>query len=553
MGTPGIDESLHRALELHRAGRFVEAEQIYRQILSHDPRNADAVHQLGLIAHHFGKHADAAIVFRRALALRPDWPEALHNLSLALQSQFDLDGAAAALERALQIDPDYAGWNNLGNLRKAQGRLDDAIACFRRALDFNPDHAGIHSNLLLAMNYHAGLDAATIFAEHTRWAERHAARFYPNGDDASHPNDCSPDRPLRVGYVSPDLRQHPVGFYMEPVIERHRRECIEPFCYSDVANPDALSRRVEKSCAGWRDVAGWTDERVAQSIHDDRIDILVDLAGHTANHRLLVFARKPAPVQVTYLGYVNTTGLATMDYALTDRYLDPPGAHEPFRMETLYRFPRTYICYVPPMRCDDVGPLPASANGHVTFACMNNFSKVTPQTLDAWIAILRRVPGSHLLLQSDIAAHLAQVRQRIAQAGIEESRVQFAGKRPLNAYYALHNTFDIALDPFPHNGGTTTCDALWMGVPVITLAGEHAVMRAGASILSTIGLQELVADSVEGYVTLAAELANDLPRLADLRRTLRPRMASSPLMDLPGFVNDLEQAYRQMWLAWCKR
>jgi predicted O-linked N-acetylglucosamine transferase (SPINDLY family) len=399
------------------------------------------------------------------------------------------------------------------------------------------------------MNYHDGLDAATIFHEHLRWAERHAARFYPTGDAAQHDNDRSPDRPLRVGYVSPDLRQHPVGFYMEPIISRHQREQVEPFCYSD-ARPDALSQRLGNACTGWRNIADWSDDRVAQTIRNDRIDILIDLAGHTAGHRLLVFARRPAPVQGTYLGYVNTTGLATMDYAITDKYLDPPGVHEPFRTEILYRLPRSYLCYIPPTRCDDVGPLPATKNGYVTFACMNNFSKVTPQTLDVWARILQRVPGCRIVLQSDIAAHLAQTRERFARAGVDESRVQFVGKRPLNEYFALHNTFDIALDPFPHNGGTTTCDALWMGVPVITVIGEHAVMRAGSSILSTLGLPELVANSVEDYIDLAAALAEDPVRLANLRRTMRNRMSNSPLMDLPGFVNDLEAAYRRMWQTW---
>jgi predicted O-linked N-acetylglucosamine transferase (SPINDLY family) len=567
-----------------QVGRFDDARQLMESAVALKGDHCDALNALGRMLLAQSRVGEAIGYFERAVACRGDWSQTHYNLGTARLMSGDTDGAVAALRRAVELEPTFAPalenlagalvatnqaeeaervldraleiaphavtWNNLGHIRKSQGRLAEAIEAFRRAVEMEPGNPAMGDNLLLAMNYHEGLSAQAIFEAHLRWAGRHAEPLYAN--IAPHVNDRSPERRLRVGYVSPDFKMHPVGLFIEPVIEGHRAEHVEVFCYSDVASPDAVTQRLrDVTSGGWRDLKGASDEAVGRMIRADAIDILVDLAGHTARNRMLTFARKPAPVQVSWMGYVTTTGLATMDYGLSDQYLDPPGKHEPFRTETLVRLPRSYVCYKPLLDCPPVSELPAERNGFVTFACMNSFAKVTPQALSAWARVLDRVPGSRLVLHSDRSSHLDSVKRRLAELELDVARVEFVGKRPLAEYFAAHNDFDIALDPFPHNGGTTTCDALHMGVPVVTLVGEHAVNRAGLSLLATVGLNELAAESIDQYVELAALLALDLPRLAELRRTLRPRMQASPLMDATAFVRDLEDAYRWMWRRWC--
>lgn len=532
--------------------RLDEAAACCRRALALNPQLAAAQYNLGTVLLEQCNGPAAVEALRRATELAPTFAPAFHNLSSVLMELHQLEPAEAALRRAMELEPDNAAaWNNMGQLRKAQGCPADAIDCFRRAIELDPARADVHSNLLLAMAYCDGPSARDIFEEHLRWADRHAKSHYPPAADG-HSNDRSPDRRLRIGYVSPDLRQHPVGFFIEPLIAAHRREQVEVFCYSDACNCDALTRRLESVvAAGWRDIAGVEDVRVAEIIRQDRIDILIDLAGHTARNRMLVFARKPAPVQVTYLGYSATTGLEAMDYLLGDAFLTPPGVHDRFATEKIIRLPRTYLCYVPPVEPIEVGPLPAASAGHVTFASLNRLSKVTPRMFDAWAEIVRNIPRSRLILHAGAGRHLQALTSRWCELGLATDRLEIVERLSLAEYFALHRRIDIALDPFPHNGGTTTRDALFMGVPVITRAGELAISRMSLSALATVGLNELVADSLPRYIELATALANDLPRLAELRRSLRPRMQASPMMDAAAYVADLEAAYREMWRTWC--
>jgi predicted O-linked N-acetylglucosamine transferase (SPINDLY family) len=306
----------------------------------------------------------------------------------------------------------------------------------------------------------------------------------------------------------------------------------------------------------WRDVPGVSDDAVARLIRDDQIDILVDLTMHMADSRLLVFARRPAPVQVTYLAYCGTTGLSAIDYRLTDPFLDPPGQDdggEPVYSEESIRLPETYWCYRPPVEIESHGAPPAREAGCVTFGCLNNFCKVTEPTLDAWAQILKRVSQSRLLMHARPGSHRDRVRDFFASRSIAAERLAFADKLPVAEYLRLYNQIDVALDPFPYGGGTTTCDALWMGVPVVSFAGPTAVSRGGLGILSNLGLSELVAHRLEDYLEIACGLARDLPRLAGLRATLRDRMRHSPLMDAPRFARNVEAAYRKMWRRWCAR
>jgi predicted O-linked N-acetylglucosamine transferase (SPINDLY family) len=344
---------------------------------------------------------------------------------------------------------------------------------------------------------------------------------------------------------------HPVALFINPLLGLHDYSRFEVFCYSDVPAEDVYTARLRSYVSAWRDTLKLSDQQLADTVRADQIDILVDLNMHMSGSRLLAFARKPAPVQVTYLAYCGTTGLETMDYRLSDPYLDPPGTDESVYSEKTIRLPHSYWCYVTASDAPPVGPLPAQNRGYVTFGCLNNYCKVTPPTFDAWFEILRRVPGSRLLLHADAGSHRDRARGRAQSAGIDPARLEFTGFMPLPDYLQTYNRIDIALDPFPYTGGTTSCDALWMGAPLVTLAGKTAVSRGGASILSNIGLPDLVTTAADQYIRLATELAGDRQRLADLRSTLRQRMRQSPLCNAPQFARDVEAAYREMWRWWC--
>jgi predicted O-linked N-acetylglucosamine transferase (SPINDLY family) len=463
-----------------------------------------------------------------------------------------LDGAVAAYRQAIRLKPDYAlAHGNLGNALKDMGQLEEAVASFREAIRLKPDFAEAHSNLIYALHFHPGYDARMIHEEHRHWSRQFAEPLKKL--IGAHGNSREPERALRIGYVSPDFRDHPVGRFLVSLLAAHDRERFEVFCYSDVRRPDRFTELLRRHARQWRQTAGVTDEGMAQLVQEDRIDVLVDLTMHMAGNRMLLFARKPAPVQVTYLAYCSTTGLETMDYRLTDPHLDPPGMNDEYYSEKTVRLPETYWCYPVHEQSPPVGPPPGRSAGEVTFGCLNNFCKVSPETLELWIQLLRAAPKSKLILQAGEGSHRQRVWDLLEHGGIDPGRLKFVGRVPLWEYFKRYDQIDVGLDPFPCNGGTTTCDALWMGVPVVSLAGRTAVGRGGVSILANVGLPELIAQTPDEYVQIAAELAGDLPRLGELRRTLRGRMQGSPLMDAPRFARNIEAAYRQMWRSWCKQ
>jgi predicted O-linked N-acetylglucosamine transferase (SPINDLY family) len=343
-----------------------------------------------------------------------------------------------------------------------------------------------------------------------------------------------------------------VHFFAEPILTAHDHQQFEVFCYSAALVGDEVTARLKAVADHWRDVGYKTDAQIAEMVREDRIDILVDLAGHIGENRLLVFARKPAPVQVTYIGYQNTTGMSAMDYRLTDERSDPSGLTDSFYSEQLVRLPRSFFCYRPPDVAPAITPLPAQETGHVTFGAFNSLAKTTPQAITAWLQVLARVPGSRLLILAPRGGHLERiVRASAGQQDIDPKRIELCDRRPLHEYLQLLQQADIGLDPFPFNGHTTTCDSIWMGVPVVMLEGNTYASRFGGSVLANVGLEHLITRSVRQYVDAAENLAGDLIALAKLRGELRGRMSNSPLLDFPGFTRNVEQAYRQMWRAWC--
>ena len=535
-------------LALMALGRLEEARLSFEQALYLQPDLAEALNNLGLALLNQGREAEAQVRFERAIQLRPDLVDARNNLGLACSAQGEPDQALASFEHAVRIDPDHFGaLTNLANVCKDQGRAAEAIAYYRQALASRPDDAPVHSNLLLAMHYQPGADPREILAEARRYARQHAEPLA--GAIEPRPTQSPAGRRLRIGYVSADFREHPVVSFLEPIVAAHDRHRFEIFCYADVSQPDAITRRLQGYGDCWRSLVGLSDAQAAERIRQDDIEILVDLAGHTGGNRLRAFARKPAPIQVSYLGYLGTTGLSAMDYYITDAHADPPGLSEEHYQESLIRLPECGFCYAPGPAPEVRPEPPARQSGQVTFGCLNNPAKVSDEVLAVWSRGLAAVPGSRLLLRTGAGRSAEErIRDRLTACGIAPERLGFAGPTATRfAYLELYHAVDIALDPFPYNGVTTTCDALWMGVPVISQAGRMNVSRQGVRFLRTVGLDELLAETLEDYVRIAIELAGDPARLADLRSGLRERMRRSPLMDAQRLARDLEAAYVGIW------
>jgi predicted O-linked N-acetylglucosamine transferase (SPINDLY family) len=602
---------------LAQTGRPQAAEPMLRRAIALDGGRADFHLNLAVVLLRLSQAAEAAQACQRALALRPDWAEGWYNAGCAAGILGQWDKAISAYQRAVQLKGDYAeayfnlgdalrkinrgdeglecfrkaaqlrptpqALNNLGNSLQVQDRYAEAIEAYQRALEIQPDSVNARSNLgqallnlgrieeavaifrqvthvpfagdnlVLAVRYLLDTSPEQVFREHRQWDQRHAQSLAP--EIRPHPNVRDPSRQLRIGYVSSDFRLHSVAFFLENLLAYHDAREVEVFAYADVPQPDEITRRMRQSIHQWRLISGMNDGDVANMIRSDQIDILVDLAGHTAGNRLLVFARKPAPIQITYLGYPDTTGMSAMDYRITDGYADPPGMTEMYHSEKLLRLPRTFASYRPPEEAPEVSPLPATIYGRVTFGAFTTLAKLPPVLLDCWSEILLQVPDSRLLITAAglQAADLQRdIRRRFESKGIDPTRVDLMGKRPFEEYFALHHRVDIYLDTFPVNGHTVTCHALWMGLPVVTLAGQTHCQRLGASVLSNLGMEGQIAKSSQEYVRIAKELAGDLGKLKDLRASLRERMKASPILDAAGFSREVEAAYRGVWKNWCE-
>jgi predicted O-linked N-acetylglucosamine transferase (SPINDLY family) len=554
---PGYAEAHSNLGVAHGAQRRWDAALLeHQQALRFQPDSAENNFNLGVALSALHRADEAAEAFRRGLSLNRDYAEGHYNLGLAMAEMGRLDDAVVAYGQALRLKPGLVeAWNNLGTALKELGEVDAAIRAYRQAIEIRPDFPMAHSNLLLALHYRPEIDDESLFQEHCRWDEQHARPLAIGAPP--HANDRHPERRLRVGYVSADFRAHSVAYFVECLLANHDRSQAEVFCYANVAAPDAVTARLRGIVSQWREIAGTTAEAVAKMIRDDAIDILVDLGGHTANHRLLVFARKPAPVQVTYLGYGDTTGMEAMNYRFTDAEADPVGSSEERHTEQLVRLPGGAWCFRPPDDAPEVAECPAIQNGYVTFGCFNALAKINEPMIRLWSQILTQVTGSRLLLKN-AGLQNASSRERIhtmfERAAIARDRVDFVG-RSLGATVHLesYGRVDIALDTFPYHGATTTCEALWMGVPVVTLAGTAHISRVSASLLTHLGMPEWIGDSPERYANIASDLVRNVSALAEIRKNLRSRMKASPLMDGPRLARAVEQAYREMWRAWCER
>lgn len=561
-----------------RASDLAGAVKPLTRLIGIQPGNADAYLLLGVAYEGLNRPDDALKAFRQAFELRSGWPDAgsrlgsllrrlkrydeaiasyqavlaihpnddttLFNLAIALHAAFRFEEAAACYQQILTRHPsDAETWVGLGNVMKDSGQVAAGRACNLKALQTRPDYREAFSNLLFIEAYHVLYAPDELLAHHRAWAQRfapddRAGRYTFPARDAA-------DRPLRIGYVSPDLRRHPVGTFVEGLLRAHDRDRFEVVCYAESQADDEVSRRLRSHAQTWRQTIGQSDEAVASQVHEDRIDILVDLAGHTRGNRLGVFAFRPAPIQVTYLGYCTTTGLSAMDYWLADEALVPEDTVER-TTEAVWRLPRCWISYQP--AADAPAVAARDSDEALTFGCFNDLSKLCDEVIATWAEILTQVPGSRLLLKAAPFNHEAgrgAMTQRFEAHGIGPESLMLRARTP--DYLAEYGDMDIALDPFPRTGGVTTADALWMGVPVITLAGERMIERQGVSMLRAVGLTACIAGTRQDYVTQAVALAGDFDQRREIRAGLRGRMRASELCDAEGTARAIEAAYSQMW------
>lgn len=535
-------------------GQFDVAMASCRRALKLRPDYAEGYVVLGNLYQDIGKGDDAMEAYRHALLINPLSAQAHNALGAALSLVGHLDDAVISFRTALEIEPNNADTHmNLGSALADLGHFDEAINSTEHALSLDPENAPALSNLLFIQNYLNSAPEDAMLHNAKRFgslvaAKAHQCNTWTNAPDS--------ERTIRIGLISADLRNHPVGYFLDGVIKAvsaNQSSSIEIFAYPTRAFEDSISRRIQSCCSQWHLVVGYSDERLSERIKDDRIDILIDLSGHTAHNRLSLFAWKPAPVQVSWLGYFATTGVATIDYLIADPWTLPESEEQQFT-EHIWRLPETRLCFTPPEMQLSVASLPALNNKYITFGCFNNLAKMNDSVVALWAQILNTVPNSRMML---MAAALKQastrnnVIGRFAAHGISVERLILQGSVPRATYLAMYSQIDIALDPFPFTGGTTTAEALWMGVPVLTMSGQHFLSRQGVGLLANIGLHDWIASDAENYVCRAREFTRDLQSLAALRKCLRQRALASPIYDSNRFARHLESALRDMWKIWC--
>jgi protein O-GlcNAc transferase len=491
-----------------------------------------------------GRHGDAIDLLTKLIRIRPHYAEAHNTLGVTLEAIGKKDEALAHYDAAVKVKPDYAdAWSNRGINLLESGRADEAIESLQQSVILRPDAPAVHSNLLLAINYSSQYSTSQVAAEHRRWGQR----FAGNPPPAFLPDDRNPDRVLKIGYVSPDFRQHAVAGFIESLLANHDRKRFHVTSYFNGSRPDEMTERLRKMSDSWQVIFGYSDQQIAAKIKSDRIDVLVDLAGHTAGNRMLLFAQRPAPLQLTMFGYPNTTGITAIDYRVTDAVSDPQNQEE-FYAEQLLRLPRLGWVYNPPVQSPAVTPLPSLKAKTFIFGCLNNPAKISEACLNAWSEILQAVPNSRLvLLAGQSNAGAKRLSDRFTKAGIPRERIELIYRLPRDQYFTAYEGLDLALDPFPYNGGVTTCDALWMGVPVLTVEGPSYASRQGLALLEALGLSDFVAKKPSDLAGLAQSWSDRRPELAQLRASLRNRMQMSAICDQPGYVKSFETELLKVW------
>lgn len=548
---PGHAEAWrHCGLLAHQLGDSTSGAALLAKAVALQPDSAIFRNNLGVMLEAAGQAADAVQAYQQALALNPTYAEAHSNLGNLLSCHGELEAAAECYRQAIRFKPTFADAHyNLGRVLAAMAKPDEAVAAYRHALKLKPDFPVAYSNMLFALQYSLSTSLAEIYAEHRRYAERFEAPL--KRDWKPHGNAKEPGKRIRLGYVSPDFCNHSVAYFIEPILSHHDHTCFEVYCYYTHTQQDFVTERLRGTADHWLDCAALSDADLAARIRADGIDILVDLTGHTARNRLLTFARKPAPVQVTWIGYVGTTGLDAMDYRLTDANMDPEGYSDRYHSEKLVRLSSVGLVELE-NDAPDINPLPALSGAPFTYACLNGHGKISDANLKTWAELLKRHPGSRMMFgYAEAEATRTSLTQRLERYGVAAERLVFQPRMEKRDYLALHHQIDLALDPYPYNGGTTTRYSLWMGVPVVTLAGDRSVARCGVRNLKYVDLPECVAEDEADYVEKALSLAHDLPRLNAIRQSLRARIARQPASDAQTYTREVEAAYRKMWETWC--
>lgn len=535
---------------LKASGDLIAAGKAYESALRLRPNFAEVHNNLGLALSDLRQWEPAQECFHRALAIRPTYAEVHANLGDVARAEGRWDEAIAHYKDTLRHQPDnlIAHWN-IGNLHWSAGLHDLAAESYQKALELNPDSSEIHSNFLYAKLYDTNLAPEALLEMHREYARKFEVPLV--AQRRPHTNVRDPERRLKVGYVSADFRSHPVAHFIVPIFAHHDKARFELYAYYNDTRNDEFTELLRRHTDHWVPCKDMTDDELAERIRADGVDILIDLAGHTAGNRLLTFARKPAPIQMTYLSYPGTTGLDSMDYRITDRYTDPE-SHAGHYVEELLHLPNSMWCYTPAPYMPEVTPLPALHNGYVTFGSFNNANKLNDGCLSLWAKILHAVPNSRLLMLTvPEGAVQEKLIEQFAGYGIPADRLELKGKLPGPEFVKWISQADIALDTFPVNGGTTTMEAMWMGVPTVTLIGSRFVARAGYSLLSSVGMAEPAAADTESYLRKARELASDLPTLANMRTNLRRQVAGSPLTEATMFTRNMETCFRETWRKWC--
>jgi predicted O-linked N-acetylglucosamine transferase (SPINDLY family) len=552
---PQLPRPVHRphvelAHLLLQSGQTNQAIDHYRKAVHLAPTDLDAHNSLASALTAAEQFPQAEQAFQTALALDPRSAPVWNNLGNLYRLQAKMDHAIAAYHHATTSQPPLsAAFSNLGNLLKDQGKLQQAITSLRRAVELDPTSPAIHSNLAYAACFDPDHTAEQILTEAAQWADKFETPLLQA--HATHQNDRNPHRRLRIGYVSPDFRNHVVGRNVLPIFQHHDRAQFEIHLFSTLTVHDPQTADFIRAADHWHECAPLSDAQLADKIRTHQIDLLVDLSLHMANNRLLTFARKPAPLQITWAGYPGTTGLRSIDYRITDPHLDPITESNAFYSEKSERLPHTFWCYRPMPNTPEVNPLPATSNKYITFGCLNNPTKLTDISLALWAKLLLSVPHSKLLLVTAPGSRRGEIAEMFQQTGIDAGRILFVPPSLPHEHLARYHQIDLSLDPLPYTGHTSTLDSLWMGVPVITLKGQTSLARGSVTALTNLNLPQLIASDESQYISIARDLATNLPRLTQLRSTLRPRMQSSPLCDELQYTRDLEAAYRKIWLQFC--